>query len=94
MALPMNIVKFANGDANVLKTYDQMRDYYFHYMSTVEGKQGYGDYDSSVSLDEKEVKMHNALLSEVERVSNHRMPNGKQFEFRQKKWCRISRKRG
>ena len=45
-----------------------MRDYYFHYMSAVEGKQGYGDFDASVSLDEKEEKMHNALLAEVERV--------------------------
>ena len=38
-------------------------------MSAVEGKKGYGDFDASVSLDEKETKMHKALLAEVERVS-------------------------
>lgn len=69
MSLMENITKFANGDQNAIDTYNGMRDYYFHYMSAVEGKQGYGDYDTSVSLDAKEEKMHKALLSEVERVS-------------------------
>lgn len=69
MPIMESIVTFANGNDKALDTYKGMRDYYFHYMSAVEGKQEYGDYDNTVSLDEKETKMHNALLSEVERVS-------------------------
>ncbi len=69
MPMMESIVTFAGGNEKALDTYKGMRDYYFHYMSAVEGKQGYGDFDSSVSLDEKETKMHNALLAEVERVS-------------------------
>ena len=68
MPMMESIVTFANGNEKALDTYKGMRDYYFHYMSAVEGKKGYGDYDSSVSLDDKEKKMHNALLAEVERV--------------------------
>jgi hypothetical protein len=64
-----SLVTFAGGNEKALDTYKGMRDYYFHYMSAVEGKKGYGDFDASVSLDEKEEKMHNALLAEVERVS-------------------------
>lgn len=69
MSLMENITKFANGDESAIDTYNGMRDYYFHYMSAVENKKGYGDYDASVSLDAKEEKMHKALLAEVERVS-------------------------
>ena len=69
MPMMESIVTFAGGNEKALDVYKGMRDYYFHYMSAVEGKQGYGDYDNTVSLDEKETKMHNALLSEVERVS-------------------------
>lgn len=61
-----SLVTFAGDNINV---YKGMKDYYFHYMSAVEGKQGYGDYDNTVSLEDKEAKMHNALLSEVERIS-------------------------
>lgn len=68
MPMMESIVTFANGNEKALDTYKGMRDYYFHYMSAVEGKSGYGDFDNSVSLDEKEQKMHNALLAEVERV--------------------------
>lgn len=69
MPMMESLVTFAGGNEKALDTYKGMRDYYFHYMSAVEGKKGYGDYDASVSLDEKEEKMHNALLAEVERVS-------------------------
>lgn len=69
MPMMESLVTFAGGNEKALDTYKGMRDYYFHYMSSVEGKRGYGDFDSSVSLDEKEEKMHNALLSEVERIS-------------------------
>lgn len=69
MPMMESIVTFAGGNENALNTYKGMRDYFFHYMSSVEGKSGYGDYDNTVSLDEKEQKMHKALLAEVERVS-------------------------
>ena len=69
MSFMENITKFANGDQKAIDTYNGMRDYYFHYMSAVEGKSGYGDYDATQSLDVKEEKMHKALLAEVERVS-------------------------
>lgn len=69
MPMMESLVTFASGNEKALDTYKGMRDYFFHYMSAVEGKDGYGDFDSSVSLDEKEKKMHNALLAEVERVS-------------------------
>ena len=69
MSFMENITKFANGDKKAIDTYNGMRDYYFHYMSAVEGKKGYGDYDATQSLDVKEEKMHKALLAEVERVS-------------------------
>ena len=67
MPMMESLVTFAGGNEKVLDVYKGMRDYYFHYMSAVEGK-NYGDFDNSVSLDVKEQKMHNALLSEVERV--------------------------
>lgn len=69
MPMMESLVTFAGGNEKALDTYKGMRDYYFHYMSAVEGKKGYGDFDASVSLDEKEEKMHKALLAEVERVS-------------------------
>lgn len=69
MSFMENITKFANGDQKAIDTYNGMRDYYFHYMSAVEGKNGYGDYDATQSLDVKEEKMHKALLAEVERAS-------------------------
>ena len=68
MPMMESLVAFAGDNEKALDTYKGMRDYYFHYMSAVEGKDGYGDYDKSVSLDDKEIKMHNALLTEVERV--------------------------
>jgi hypothetical protein len=74
MALPMNIVKFANNNADVLKTYDMARDYYFHYMSS-RGKK-LGDFDASVPLDKKEEKMHKALLAEITRISGQPMAEG------------------
>lgn len=68
MSIMESLVTFAGGNEKALDTYKGMRDYYFHYMSAVEDKK-LGDFDGSVSLDEKEEKMHNALLAEVERVS-------------------------
>jgi len=64
MLLP-SVIKFANGHEDV---YEGFRDYYFHFMSEVEGKK-YGDFDREYTLAEKDKKMHEALLSEIERVS-------------------------
>jgi hypothetical protein len=70
MLLP-SIVKFANGNEDALKTYELFRDYYFHYMNEVEGK-NYGAYTREHSLDEKEKAMNQCLLSEIERVSGYK----------------------
>lgn len=67
MLLP-SILKFANGNEDAIKTYEMFRDYYFHYMSEVEGK-NYGAYDKETSLDEKDKQMHEAFMAEIERVS-------------------------
>lgn len=77
--LPLNIVQFASGNTDVLAKYEGMKDYYFHYMSEVAGKR-LGAYDSSVSLAEKEQKMHKALLSEISRVSGQAKPQEMSFE--------------
>lgn len=76
--LPLNIVQFASGDEKVLAKYEGMKDYYFHYMSEVAGKK-LGAYDNSVSLAEKESKMHKALLSEISRVSGQAKPQEMEF---------------
>jgi len=60
-----NLTAFSAGNE---KPYEQMRDYFFHYMSAKNGKK-YGDFDASVSLDVKEKKMHDSLMSEIARVS-------------------------
>ena len=57
------LVKFASGE-----TREKFRDYYFHYMSEVEGKK-YGAFDSTHSLKEKEEKMNAEFMSEIERIS-------------------------
>lgn len=62
------IAKFTGNDADRNKIYEQMKDYYTHYMSEVQGKP-YGMYDKSTSLKEKDAKMHKALLSEIKTVS-------------------------
>lgn len=76
--LPLNIVQFASGNTDVLAKYEGMKDYYFHYMSEVAGKK-LGAYDSSVSLAEKEAKMHKALLSEITRVSGQAKPETMEY---------------
>jgi len=70
--LPLNIVQFAGDKIDV---YEGMRDYYFHHMSEVANIK-LGAYDSTVSLHDKEDKMHKALLSEITRVSGQVLPEG------------------
>ena len=77
--LPQNIITFAKGNDDVVKVYEQMKDYYFHFMSATEGKK-IGDYDASVSLSEKEDKMHKAFLSEIVRLSGCDKPEAMSFE--------------
>lgn len=66
--LPSNIVTFAQGNADVIKIYEQAKDYYCHYMFAETGKR-IGDFDASVSLADKDAKVHKALLSEIKRLS-------------------------
>lgn len=71
-----NLTKFSAIDE---KSYDKMRDYYFHYMS-VKGDKKLGEYDSNVSLADKEEKMHDVLMSEIARVSGQTCPAGMSAE--------------
>ena len=50
--LPMNVLKFANGNEDVKKVYEQMSDYYNHYTFANTGKR-IGEFDDTVSLSEK-----------------------------------------
>ena len=61
--LPKSVVAFAG---NNTKTYEQFKDYYFHFQANNGIK--LGEYDASVKFSDKEAKMHTALLAEVSRV--------------------------
>lgn len=61
--LPKSVVAFAG---NNTKTYEQFKDYYFHFQANNGIK--LGEYDASVKFSEKESQMHTALLAEVSRV--------------------------
>lgn len=76
MSLPLNVVKFSNGNT---KPYEMAKDYFFHYMSEVQGVK-YGAFDSSVSIDKKEEKANAQLLSEVSRLAGQSKPEGVSFE--------------
>lgn len=78
--LPQNIITFANGNKDVEKIYEQMKDYYCHYSMSVDGKQ-IGDYDATISLAEKEEKMYSAFLSEIERISGTKKPQEMSYEL-------------
>ena len=66
MTLSNEIVTFA-GVGN--KFYERFADYHFH-KSDVEWGRKLGDYDHSVSLNEKHAKVNEAFFAEVERLSN------------------------
>ena len=61
----MNVISFAKDNT---KVYEQMKDYYFNYMSEVK-KQDIAPYDKQKSLAEKEEKVNKNLLSEINRVA-------------------------
>ena len=66
MTLSNEIVTFA-GVGN--KFYERFADYHFH-KSDAEWGRKLGDYDHSVSLNEKHEKVNEAFFAEVERLSN------------------------
>lgn len=70
-----NLTQFSEGNE---KPYEMMRDYYFHYMG-VKAKKNLGEYDGTVSLSDKEDKMHEALINEIERVSGQSLPAGMNY---------------
>lgn len=74
--LPMNVINFSGGNT---KPYEQMKDYFFHYMSEVANKD-LGSYEKGVSLSTKEDNMNTVLLSEINRVSGQTMPEGISLE--------------
>lgn len=61
----MNLASLAGGDSN---TYECFQDYFCHYMHDKQ-KRDIGMYDTTVSLAEKDAKMHVALLSEVQKLT-------------------------
>ena len=68
--LPMNVVNFAaQTDADSKLVYELFQDYFCHYMDETQ-KRNIGAYDASVTLSEKERKMHKQLLSEVQKLAN------------------------
>lgn len=75
MNLPLNVVSFANNDAKILDVYRGMKDYYFHYMSKKENKD-YGEFDSTLSLSEKEARMNKHIFAEIERLSGQPRAEG------------------
>lgn len=66
--LPMNVVNFAAQTADSALVYELFQDYFCHYMDETQ-KRNIGAYDNSHALSEKEQKMHEQLLSEVQKLS-------------------------
>ena len=62
MRLPMNIVSFAKTDDS-LKAYKQFKDYYNHKLNKV------GQFDASITLEEKKEKLDFATKAEIARLS-------------------------
>ena len=71
--LSTDIVTFAG--PNNISAYEKFADYYKHFSAEVL-KKNIGAYDSTVSFAEKETKMNEAMLAEIERVSGQKMPEG------------------
>ena len=71
--LSTDIITFAG--ANNTSAYEKFADYYKHFSAEVL-KKNIGSYDSTVSFAEKETKMNEAMLAEIERVSGQKMPEG------------------
>lgn len=89
----LSIVKFANENNGLLNLTDRFRDYYFHYMSQ-NTKKNLGEFDSSVSLQEKEDKINTQFMQEVIKLGGINMPdsiNPVQFASNpQAKWAAFA----
>lgn len=69
--LPLHVVQFAGKNT---KTYEQFKDYFFH-AESIRGRK-LGEFDETIKFADKEAKMHNALLSEVTRLSGQVITEG------------------
>lgn len=76
--LSTDIITFAG--ANNTSAYEKFADYYKHFSAEVL-KKNIGSYDSTISFAEKEIKMNEAMLAEIERVSSQKMPEGMTAEM-------------
>ncbi|MGL4374793.1 MAG: hypothetical protein ACRCS6_13445 [Turicibacter sp.] len=77
MELPQNIVKFAGGTEDSIKPYLQFKDYFRHYAKEVE-KKDLGMFDTTMTFAEKEEKINQVLLAEIERIGGVK-PQGVSF---------------
>lgn len=70
--LSEQIVSFSGGNTTA---YEKFQDYYKHYSAEVL-KKNIGSYDTQVSFSEKNDKMHDEMLKEIERVTGMSRPVG------------------
>lgn len=70
--LSEQIVAFSGGNVDA---YAKFQDYYKHYSDEIQ-KKSIGTYDKSVSFSEKNDKMHDTMLSEIERIAGMSRPAG------------------
>jgi len=78
MKIPANVMAFSQGKTEV---YEAFRDYFNHYKS-INGNTAM-QFDNTISFDEKNTKMHKALLGEISRVSGL----GNMNEFKPEVWA-------
>lgn len=72
MKLPIHVASFAGESKSV---YEKFADYFNHYMAETQ-KRNIGSYETGVSFAEKEAKMNEDLLAEIQRVSGQNIPSG------------------
>lgn len=69
--LPVNVMNFASqSDSEIV--YELFQDYFCHYMDETQGRK-IGAYEKEKTLKEKDAKMHQVLLSEVEKLSGQKV---------------------
>lgn len=76
MALPKHVIEFAQGNTTL---YEAMKDYYFHSLAE-DGIEVHFNYDKSISLAEKDERMHKEFFKEVNRISTKPIPEDIKFE--------------
>ena len=72
MKLPIHVASFAGESKSI---YEKFSDYFNHYMAETH-KKNIGSYETGVSFAEKEAKMNEDLLNEIQRVSGQSIPQG------------------